>query len=455
MKMLTAFLLSTLAMAYFSNEPIPKHNVYFAWNEPEIKSTSRQVIEAIYAKTPAGTKVRFGIEGPISSAHNTADKNRITSERANNIVDLLKQLGSDKDHIEIIDVTDPYLTKPSELTSSKPFQLEVLLSKAQGWVSPAFTSIDEFLPLPVQTFNINPREDNRLVGAQGTIINIPAFTLELKNGTVPSTMIVELKEVYGGGTIVQANLHTASGGKMLRSGGTIHIDANTNGKPAMVASGKHLDLEFPHGDEVAENMEVFNGRVDRSGNFDWVPKAGIVQLESRVREEFYINDVKVSKEEYLARMQAWEDRKAERERQEAEWAKEQEISNEVAANAESMDAYLLKSDQLGWINCDEFYDVENKTDVIVYVDTTYRPSVRMVFDNISSVMGGDYNHRTGTVTFRDVPVGESVRLVGYSIMDGKAYMDNRNVIVSEKLKHDLKLAATTKQQMESELASLN
>ena len=142
-------------------------------------------------------------------------------------------------------------------------------------------------------------------------------------------------------------------------------------------------------------------------------------MESRVREEFYINDVKVSKEEYLARMQAWEDRKAERERQEAEWAKEEEINNEIAANGEAMDAYLLQSDQLGWINCDEFYDVENKTDVIVYVDTTYRPSVRMVFDNISSVMGGDYNHRLGTVTFRDVPVGEPVRLVGYSIMDGQ------------------------------------
>ena len=455
MKTLITCFLSVALISTSYSQTIPRHNVFFAANSSELKNSPARVVESVYAKLPAGTQIRFGLTGPISNVHNTMEKNRITAARAHSIIKLLKQITTDGDEFIVSDMNNPSLHLQAELAAKRPFELEVLLTKGPSWIEPAFVSIDEFLPLPVQEFIIDPREDNRLVGEQGTVINIPAFTLQLKNGSTPAEMMVELKEVYGGGQLVQANLHTASGGKMLRSGGTIHIDASTNGKPAEVANGKHLDLEFPHGETVTENMEVFNGRVDRSGNFDWVPKAGIVQLESRVREEFYINDVKVGKEEYLARMQAWEDRKAERERQEAEWAKEKEINNEIAANSEAMDAYLLQSDELGWINCDEFYDVENKTDVIVFVDTTYRPSVRMVFDNISSVMGGDYNHRLGTVTFRDVPVGESVRLVGYSIMDGTAYMDNRSVVVSEKLKHNLNLSATTKQQMEAELASLN
>ncbi|MFT5311522.1 MAG: hypothetical protein ACI8VL_002441, partial [Bacteroidia bacterium] len=229
---------------------------------------------------------------------------------------------------------------------------------------------------------------------------------------------------------------------------TIHIDASTNGKPAQVADDKKLDLEFPHGDDVAENMEVFNGRVDRSGNFDWIPKNGIIKRESQVSEAFYINDIEVSKEEYLSKMQAWENRKA-------EWEREEAISEQVASNESAMDAYMLQSDELGWINCDEFYDVENKTDVLVSVDTAQRPSVRMVFDNISSVMGGDYNSLNGTVIFRDVPIGESVRLVAYSIIDGTAFMANRSVVVSDNLKQDLKLVATTKQEIQAELASLN
>ena len=455
MKTLLTTLFSITFLAYSFAQTIPRHNVFFAYNKTELNGSPARVVESVYSKLAAGKQIRFGINGPISNVHDTHEKNRITAERAHNIIKLLGQIASENDVFEIVDVTNPFGKQEVDLAANKPFALEILLTKAQGWIEPLFTSIDEFLPIPVQTFSINPREDSRLVGEQGTVITIPAFTLELKNGSVPDQMTVELKEVYGGGQLVQANLHTASGGRMLRSGGTIHLNANTNGKPAQVTNGKQLELEFPHGEDVAENMEIFNGRVDRAGNFDWVQNGLVIEREAQVRETFYINEQKVTKEEYYARMQEWEDRKAERERQEAEWAREEEINNQIAANSKAMDAYLLASDELGWINCDEFYDVEQKTDVIVYVDTTYRPSVRMVFDNINSVMGGDYNQQSGTVTFRDIPVGESVRLVGYSIMDGTAYMANRSVVVSNDLKSDLKLVATTKQEMEAELASLN
>lgn len=456
MKTLLTLLTGTLLLSFATLEPIPRHNVYFAWNATELKSTSRQVIESVYAKLPAGQSVRLGIMGPISNAHNTAEKNQINSKRANSIVSFLHQLGTEKDKVEVEDVSNAFHINTSDVTTPKILVLEVLLTKAPGWIEPAFTSIDEFLPLPVQTFTINPREDNRLVGDQGTVINIPAFTLELRNGIVPSEMNVELTEVYGNGQIVQADLHTASGGRMLQSGGTIHLAANTNGKEAQVAQGKSLELEFPYGeDEPSENMEVFNGRVDRNGNFDWVQNGLMIERVPVVRETFYINEKPVSKEEYYASLQAWEERKAQREREIAEEERMNEIYNEVASNAEAMDAYLLASEELGWINCDEFYDIPNKTNVLVRVDTTYRPSVRMVFDNLSSVMNGNYNPRNGTVTFSDVPVGEPIRLVGYSIMDGTPYIANQSMSISENLNYDLQLTATTKKQMEVELAALN
>lgn len=449
MKTLLTTLLSIALASSAYSQTIPRHNVFFAANSSDLQNSPARVVEAVYSKLPAGQQIRFGIIGPISNVHTTMEKNRITAARAHGIIKLLKQFGKEGDVMVIQDVSNPYLHMEADMASRRPFDLEVVLTKAPGWIEPMFTSIDDFLPLPVQTFNINPQKDNRLVGEQGTVINIPAFTLALMNGSTPSEMTVELTEVYGNGQIVQAGLHTTSGGRMLRSGGTVHLDAHTNGKKARVASGKSLDLEFPHPEsEPSEAMEVFNGRIDRSGNFDWVAQRGGKTSVMETRETFFINDEEVTKEEYYARIQAWEDRKAAREREVA-------IAEQVAANNEAIDAYLLKSDQLGWINCDEFYDVENKTDVIVYVDTTYRPSVRMVFDNISSVMGGYYNQRAGTVTFSGIPVGESVRLVGYSIMDGNAFMANHSVVVSDNLKQDLKLVATTKQEMEAELASLN
>ncbi|TNF29552.1 MAG: hypothetical protein EP314_02580 [Bacteroidetes bacterium] len=447
MKLLLSFLLSLSLVAYNAGPNIPLHNVFFAYNSTELAGSPARVVESVYRKLPAGEQIRFGINGPISNVHTTMEKNRINAARANNIKNLLKSIGNEKDVILIQDMSNPYNPKPLDILSTKPWELEILLTKAPAWQEPKFTSIDAFLPLPVQTFTINPQEDNRLVGEQGTVINIPAYTLALLNGSVPSEMTVELTEVYGNGQIVQANLHTCSGGRMLNSGGTIHLDAHANGKQARVATGKELELEFPHGETVSEKMEVFNGRFDRQGNFDWIPEMKTVRV-SETRETFYINDVQVSKEEYYASIQEWENRKA-------AWEREQEIAEQVAANDEAIDAYLLKSDQLGWINCDEFMDVENTTEVIVMVDTTLRPSVRMVFDDISSVMNGNYNPRTGTVTFSGVPVGRSVRLVGYSIMEDVPYMANTSVTISPKLKKDLSLTPTTKPQMEAELASLN
>lgn len=447
MKLFLSLLLGVTLIAFNVDETIPRHNVFFAYNSTELKGSPARVVESVYNKVSAGKQIRFGIIGPISNVHNAMEKNRINAERANNIKKFLQSIGSEGDVFLIQDVSNPYNPKPLDILSKQPWQLEILVTKAPAWIEPKFTTIDEFLPLSVQTFTINPQEDNRLVGEQGTVIGIPAYTLALLNGSVPSEMTVELTEVYGNGQIVQANLHTCSGGRMLNSGGTIHLDAHTNGKQACVATGKELDLEFPHGEMVSENMEVFNGCYDRQGNFDWVPEMKSISV-SETREEFYINDVRVTKEEYYARIQAWENRKAERERQE-------QIAEQVAANEEAMDAYLLKSDQLGWINCDEFMDVENVTDVIVMVDRTLRPSVRMVFDDISSVMNGYFDSRSGTVRFSGVPIGYSVRLVGYSIMEDVPYMANASVTVSANLKKDLALEETTKRQMEAELASLN
>lgn len=446
MKTLLTTLLCALSLVAMS-QTVSRHNVFFAANSSNLQGSSARVVASVYKKLPAGNQIRLGIEGPISRHHDNMERNRITAARTHSILSFLKTITQENDNFIVVDANNHNSFMQAELAARREFDLEILLTKAPAWVEPAFASIDEFLPIPVQTFTINPKEANRLVGEQGTVINIASNTLTLGNGLVPNQMTIELKEVYGNGQIVQANLHTCSGGRMLNSGGTIHLNAHTDGKKAKIADGKELKLEFPHGETISENMETFNGRVDRNGNFDWIPNSR-EQMQIELRESFFINGEEVSAKEYYDRIEAWENRKAAQER-------EAEIEQQVAANEEAMNAYLLNSDQLGWINCDEFMEVENTTEVIVMVDTTLRPSVRMVFDDISAVLNGDYDERAGIVRFSDVPVGRSVRLVGYSIMENVPYMANTSVTVSAGLKKNLTLAQTTKPQMEADLASLN
>jgi hypothetical protein len=162
-----------------------------------------------------------------------------------------------------------------------------------------------------------------------------------------------------------------------------------------------------------------------------------------VRERYYINDVEVSREEYMAMRARFEEMERERE---AEMA--------VAKNDEALDAYLLKSSELGWINCDRFYDAAQVTDMIVQVDTALRPSVRLVFDDINSVLAGNYDARSGQVRFSGIPVGQKVRVVGYSIVNDVPYMASQPMVIRENGSETLRLQQTSRAGMEEQLASL-
>ena len=147
------FLTCLLSIALISNsfgQTIPRHNVFFPANSSELKNSPARVVESVYAKLPAGTQIRFGITGPISSHHNTMDRNRITAARAHGIIKLLKQITSEGDEFVVSDMNNPNLYLKAETAFSRPFELEVLLTKAPAWMEPAFVSIDEFLPLPIQ-----------------------------------------------------------------------------------------------------------------------------------------------------------------------------------------------------------------------------------------------------------------------------------------------------------------
>lgn len=81
------------------------------------------------------------------------------------------------------------------------------------------------------------------------------------------------------------------------------------------------------------------------------------------------------------------------------------------------DKYLMVSAKLGWINCDRFVDKSDKTELFVQVDSTYDATVRIVFKNYNSVLGG--TRFTKGFTFANVPVGEEVTIVAMRNNNGQ------------------------------------
>lgn len=441
----TAPILLLILMSFTNAQRSPLHNVYFPHDSAVLSGSNAKLVEEVYARVPVGQSVRFGIMGSFSPSMSLSERNRLSSDRTNSLVNLLEALGAEPDRLKISDRYEEYGWPKGDALHEHEMAMQVEVTKGEQWVAPTITSIDNYLPLPVQTFAIDPRKDAEIAGEMGTVITIPANTLRCADGSVPSRMDIELTEVYGRNMLVNANIHTASNGRLLESGGTVLLEAHCKSCGGLVAPGQTIDLSFPrNGQEEKQGMETFIGRKDRSGNFNWeqdrsTRSGGNVE----VRNRYYINDVQVSREEFMALKARFEEEEQVRENEEA-----------VAVNDEELDAYLLKSSELGWINCDRFYDAPQVTDMIVQVDTTLRPSVRLVFEDINSVLAGNYDARSGQVRFSGIPVGERVRVVGYSIVNDVPYMATQPTVIRANASETLRLQQTTREGMEQQLASL-
>ena len=211
-----------------------------------------------------------------------------------------------------------------------------------------------------------------------------------------------------------------------------------------MASGAKIDIDFPvqPGEKMKDGMKTFNAFQTEEGGIDWF-EAPESTSTSTVTERFYINGEEVDEETYRALLDEFE--------QEREAMAAAERS---AENARALDAYLLSTEQLGWINCDRFVDEPEVTDVIVQVDAKSNPSLRMVFEDINSVMSGYYINGD-QVQFSGVPVGRQMTIVGYSVIDDKAHMGKIPSTIQRNAEFKLTMQPTTKQKMEAELYTLN
>jgi hypothetical protein len=93
----------------------------------------------------------------------------------------------------------------------------------------------------------------------------------------------------------------------------------------------------------------------------------------------------------------------------------------VKVNAAALDYFIYSSTELGWINCDRFYESDEPlVDFYVFNPPSATGSVSMIFDDINCIVKGIYEDNQ--IVFRDVPANQRVRLVGIDIKDDAPVM---------------------------------
>lgn len=109
------------------------------------------------------------------------------------------------------------------------------------------------------------------------------------------------------------------------------------------------------------------------------------------------------------------------------------------SGARDLGSYVFSASQLGWINCDRFYDVpaSQKHDVIVYDADTVEKHVYLVFTGINSMlrMGREASDR---FVQYDAPRNEQAVVVAYKVVDGRAWLSKQKVERGKRMQLDFK-----------------
>lgn len=124
-------------------------------------------------------------------------------------------------------------------------------------------------------------------------------------------------------------------------------------------------------------------------------------------------------------------------------------------DSEALKYYMFSATEMGWINCDRFWDVDDdeKTDFIVKTDYPDDTKIQIVFKDIKSIMNGSLEN--GTHVFKNIPKGKEVKIIGISYSNGKPTLalgesttDNKTYTLSG-------FKEFTLDQLETELNTLN
>jgi hypothetical protein len=331
-----------------------------------------------------------------------------------------------------------------------------------------------------QTFQVSLDEKYvQVKGKQGTIISINPADLIAENGRqIGKTIEIELKELTNQEQLLRASAQTTSNGQMLVSGGAYFINITSNGQQLKLKEGKSLLVEFP---KITSNkMSLFYGKRDTLEQLNWQQTKQ--NFESKTKQSYarpmpilkynpendrllqkYLFQLRdssfLSIEEIRAIKMRIKDRQAfiyKNNMGDTSLTKlvVEEQKKNAAINYELYKAIEVK--QLGWINCDRFYDFPNKTNLqyaFIDKDSVVSANVFLVFKDINSVMQCSYfsfeNKKYNSV-FQNIPVGAKTKIIAFSIKNNKIYTFKSDLTI----KANESVQLTLKETNQSEIGKL-
>jgi hypothetical protein len=420
MKRISKLLIATL---FFSSLVVAQTNetktIYFESGSHSLPERWKSEIIELFNPVSKEKLKSITVIGYSDTVGNISSNLALSKKRALEVSKCITNLGIPNEKVKVEYFGESMFADLNKIEKNNHRKVQIIIGRKKEEIQNIFSQFQK----PFQKFNFDCNQEIIVKGEEGTIITIPRNTLVDQNNQVVKGIIeVQLKEFYKKSEMIMSDLHTMSGNNLLETGGMICLNLYKEGEELKLKNGEEVKIEMSsQGDNGG--MKTFNGQHQPSG-INWVEKPS--PMGQQVIEFNQDNDLGY---------QAYGDT----------------VDKQKLAK---IDQIILTSSKLGWINCDRFYKVANKTNLIVNVDKSIKPVVRLVFKDINSIMPCFLN-MNGEGTFPNVPVGSNAQLIAFGLIDDEPYYVSKEVVIKKDQKEMLVPVKTTFDIMKKELAELD
>jgi hypothetical protein len=333
-----------------------------------------------------------------------------------------------------------------------------------------------------QVFIIPSNKTTTIIGAKKVKLTINTSNVEtISGGPLGNTIEVQLKEMVNQKDLFLNDAQTVSNGKLLVSGGVYHIALFSNGEELRIKSGKTLSLQIPKNSQ--NEMELFYAERNADSSLNWVKaneifedlkiekdktvintptqnqqvekvetKPAVAKNKPTYGSESFITDSSISIKDFIDSAKVRNNRMSMEEfkklvnlktRKRAELNNNDtfergDISQKIVKIKDSATGKVkstielsyytpVEIKNLGWINCDRFYNKPSNGTIECNFDSSNNfkfVTVYLIFKNINSLLKENIDRKlvNGNIElYNKLPTGESIKLIAIAKQNGKYF----------------------------------
>jgi hypothetical protein len=264
-----------------------------------------------------------------------------------------------------------------------------------------------------QTFNINTTKDTVIVCKNGTKLTITANTfITLNKITVNGFVQLQVREAYSFTDIIANGLQTTSNKNLLESAGMVYLNAMQNNSALDININKPILLSMPCQNKRSD-MQLFY--LDKNANDNLINTTS-TWIANGQKQDVLKSIIAVAKDESV-------------ETETSDNLKPITVNKNYAKTEK---IYQFSVRNFGWINCDRFSNIVNKTDLTIELqnenDSSYLRGL-LIFPKIKSVINLIYINKTFIQT--NLPIGEEAYFVSFKTIDGKVLTNIQKIIITK------------------------